>query len=545
MRSRRMGSMRTVLFLALCVFAGTTPDLYSQEPASNPVLQLPPTALTAENLEARLRAMEVLNRKLTAQLEETTRAIEQLKTLNSRVEELTTGQSTGASALVNPAAVADQRSPVPDYTEGGFTPFDPAPGYPGSNVVNPNRFPLRASFGAGFLLQTEDDRYRLQIHYESQVESRIWSQSDQLPANSGIFLPRQRFFFDGHITKWLEYELAINRGLNNINLLNAYLNVHLDDRLQFKFGRFFTPLPYDQYAISNYWMPTPERSPFTTNLGLNRQIGAMVWGYLFNERLDYAVGVFNGSRNSFESQNGNLDVAGYLNARPFQESEQMEFAKFLNIGTSVAFGRQDQSPVPVTFRIAGGSPDANIPGIATVPFLTLNSDVVERGDRLVGSVHAAYFYRSLSLIGEWQYGYGGYANAARPDSVKVPYGGFYATAGYFLTGEEIERRTRVKPKRPLIPINSNETRGFGAWEIAGRVAQLRLGQEVFDSGFADPALWSNSVVTTELGLNWYWNEYTKIYMFWLHGEFGNPVQYRPGQYQKSADMFWTRFQLYF
>ncbi len=509
------------------------------QPSPAPAALPPPGPPTTEQLAERLRAAEAANGQQA----------EQIKQLHERLTDLSnqlgvgTNGSSGAPAA--PAPPGTGGSPVPDYTEGGFAPFAPAPGYPGSNVINPNRFPLRASFGPGFQFQSDDDRFRFQVHYESQVEGRAWAQGDQLPANSGLFLPRQRFFFDGHITKWVEYELAINRGLNNINLLNAYINLHLDDRVQFRFGRFFTPLPYDQYAISNYWLPTPERSPFTTNLGLNRQIGAMLWGYLFEERLDYAAGVFNGSRNSFESPTNNLDVVGYVNARPFQEAEALPFAKFLNVGTSVAFGRQDQSPVPVTFRIGGGSPDANIPGVATVPFLTLNRDVVERGDRLVGSVHAAYFYKGLSLIGEWQYGYGGYASAARPESVRVPYGGYYVTAAYFLTGEEVERRTRVKPLRPLIPVNKDEKRGLGAWEVAGRVARLELGDEVFNSGFADPTIWSNSVTTTELGLNWYWNEYIKVYMFWLHGEFGEPVQYRPGRLQKSADMAWLRFQLYF
>ena len=111
--------------------------------------------------------------------------------------------------------------------------------------------------------------------------------------------------------------------MNNINLLNAYINLHFDDRFQFRIGRFFTPLPYDQYAISNYWLPTPERSIFTTNLSLNRQIGLMGWGYLFDKRVDYAAGIFNGSRNSFESLHNGVDFVGYLNARPFQESESL------------------------------------------------------------------------------------------------------------------------------------------------------------------------------------------------------------------------------
>ncbi|MBX7103566.1 MAG: OprO/OprP family phosphate-selective porin [Gemmataceae bacterium] len=506
--------------------------------------------MSLDQIAERLRAMEELNRKLAGQLEANSREhAEQLSQLRDRYAELSrrlegrpaTAEANEATANVAPGESA---SPVPDYTEGSFTPFAPAPGYPASNMFTGSRFPLTASFGPGFRLQSEKGDFSLNIHYESQVEYRNWSQ-DQLPANDGFFLPRQRIFFDGNLTKTIEYEFAINRGLNNINLLNAYLNFHFDDRLQLRMGRFFTPLPYEQYAVSNYWLLTPERSVFTSNLSLNRQVGAMAWGYLFDEQLDYAAGVFNGSRNSFESLNNSVDFVGYLNARPFQKSDTFQFAKFWNVGTSVAYGRQDQSPVPVTFRIAGGSPDTNIPGPATTPFLVLNNDVTERGERVVGSVHSAYFYKSLSLLAEWQYGFGNYASPAQPDAVRVPYSGFYVAGGYFLTGEEIERRTRLKPLRPLIPVKSDEQRGIGAWEFAGRVAQLKLGDEVFQAGFADANTWSNSVVTTELGVNWYWNEYIKMYMFWLHGDFGDPVQFRPGQFQKSADMLWLRCQLYF
>lgn len=423
--------------------------------------------------------------------------------------------------------------------EGGI------PDYFDLDVTSPYAFPEEITFGPGFQIRSKDQRFELQIHYESQIEGRLWSEDDQLPANSGFFLPRQRFFFNGQITEVVEYELAINRGVNNINLLNAFLNFHFDDRFMIRAGRFFTPLPYDQYAISNYWLLTTERSLFTTNLSLNRQIGVMAWGYLFDKRLDYAAGFFNGSRNSFESRNYGLDFVGYLNVRPFQDSVQLPFAKYLNLGASTAFGRQDQSPVPVTFRVGAGSPDANIPGIATVPFLVLNPDVIERGDRLLGSVHAAYFYRSLSLIGEWQYGYGNYAPSANAASLEVPFDGGYLMAGYFLTGEQIERRTRVKPLRPLVPLTRDEDRGWGAWEVVGRVSQLQLGDEVFSGGLADSSLWSNSAVTTEVGVNWYWNDYLKFYFLWLNADFDEPVRYRPGSLQQDAQMFWLRSQLYF
>jgi phosphate-selective porin OprO/OprP len=558
-----------VLGLSVALGAGFA-VVHAQESASNttatsaivgssPGAPTAPAPVSLEQLAERLRVMEAMNTKLIKELEQTRRDHDaQMKQILERLEKPSdrssdpnenAGRAGGKVDTAAPpndeAPSVDVETPVPDYTEGQFAPRTPAPGYRVPKQPLSKRSPIFGSFGPGFRFETENQEFRLKINYESQIEGRIWQQSDQTPANSGFFMPRQRIFFTGNITKPIEYEFSINRGFGTLNLLNAYINVHFDDRFELRIGRFFTPLPYDQYAISNYWLPTPERSLFTTNVGLNRQIGVMGWGYLFDKRLDYAAGVFNGSRNSFESLNNAVDFVAFLNTRPFQESESLQFAKSLNLGTSVAVGYQNQAAVPRSFRIAGGSPNSDVPGPGTVPVLILNPNVIERGERLLGSIHAAYFYKSLSLIGEWQYGYGSYATPTRPSSAQVPFSGFYVTGGYFLTGEQVERRTRVYPRRPFIPTKKGDPRGPGAWEVTSRVSQLRLGESVFSSGFADPNLWSNQATTTEVGLNWYWNEYIKIYAFWLHGEFGDPVQFRPGGSQRNADMFWLRFQLYF
>lgn len=507
-----------------------------------PVPPSPATDSIADGAIAnRLQAVEEQNRQLSERLERLSREYEeQMYQLREQLEGTPFDGKAADGTDLDPSA-----SPIPDYTEGNFAPMEAAPGYPGSNLISAGRMPLYATFGPGFQLRTKDEQFSLQVHYESQIELREWSPSRDNPGNSGFFMPRQRIFFTGTMTKNIEYELSINRGVNNINLLNAYLNFHFDDRLQVRIGRFFTPFLYDQYAISNYWLLTPERSLFTTNLSTNRQIGTMAWGYLWDKRVDYAVGVFNGSRNSFESLNNELDMVTYFNIRPFQESEDLPWMKFFNVGTSFTFGNQDQSPSPGNFRIGAGSPDTNIPSTATTPFLTLNSGVIEKGQRTMGSVHMAYYYNSLSLIGEWQYANAGYASAAQPSSRTIPFTGFYVSSGYFLTGEHVERRTRVKPLRPFVPLNKTDRRGPGAWELAGRVSQLRIGNQIFSEGFADPTIWTDSATTTELGMNWYWNDYMKFYAFWLHGDFAQPVQIRPGELNKSVDMLWLRCQLYF
>ncbi len=93
----------------------------------------------------------------------------------------------------------------------------------------PKKRPLKANFGPGFQLETDDEEFRLQIHVLSQVEARVWGRSDQFSANDGFFFPRQRFFFNGRITKPIEYVFSINRGLNSLDLLDAFLNFHFDD----------------------------------------------------------------------------------------------------------------------------------------------------------------------------------------------------------------------------------------------------------------------------------------------------------------------------
>ena len=80
------------------------------------------------------------------------------------------------------------------------------------------------------------------------------------------------------MTKPVEYTVSINRGFGGLDILDAFLNFHYDDRAQLKVGRFMTPFNYEQFAIQNMWLFAPERSLFTSNLGLNRQLGVQLWG---------------------------------------------------------------------------------------------------------------------------------------------------------------------------------------------------------------------------------------------------------------------------
>ena len=312
----------------------------------------------------------------------------------------------------------------------------------------------------------------------------------------------------------------------------------------FKVGRFKTPFSYEFYAMSGPDFVVPERSLFASNFGPNRQLGAMAWGQLWDKRIDYAAGFFNGNRLSFQDNNENKNIIAYLNARPFGgDDSTTPWLKNLNVGGSVDFGNESGTPLPNVLRTSiAASNSADALNIAP-PFLAFNKNVVESGYRSLWGAHVAYFYKHLTVMAEWDGGYASFARGTSPYRTRVPLNSYYATVGYFLTGETLERRGAIRPLRPF-DLRAGK-RGPGAWELQGRYSRLDLGQQVFADGLADPNLWTNGLYTVDLGMNWYLNEYAKIVMEWEHAVFDQPVQYRVDARQKTSDLFWLRFQVYF
>ena len=408
------------------------------------------------------------------------------------------------------------------------------------------RLPSRVEFGPGFQISSEDDEFQLQFHNLTQIDLRGYTQGGQDPVHGGFSIPRQRWYFSGRMTRSIEFYTTINRGFGTLDLFDAFINYRFDDRLMFKVGRFKTPLTYEFYAISAPDFIVPERSLFSSNFSPNRELGLMGWGQLFEKRLDYAAGFFNGARLSFQDNNDEKDLISYLNARPFgalKQDDPWSFLKSLNVGGSVDYGLQNSLPLPSVLRTSLAASNAADAVNIAPPFLSFNKNVIERGARSLWGAHIAYFYKGLSLLGEIQGGYQSYATTSPRNLTQVPVHAYAATGGYFITGETVDRRTQVEPLRPF-SLKKGQ-RGPGAIELQGRYSSLQVGRNVFGAGLADPNQWTNQLYTVDLGVNWYLNAYTKIVFEWEHAVFGNPVLYAPGHWQLTSDLLWARFQVYF
>ena len=436
---------------------------------------------------------------------------------------------------------------APSLSESAARPSRRAEGGAGGRA---NFMPVKGFYDKrryGFLLQDEDGEFELRVNSLLQVDARIYTQTDQSPVINDINVPRARLYFSGRATKPIEYQISLQRGNNSFDLLNAYVNFHYDDRLQVRLGRFKPPYTFEWYKMSIWEFFTPERSPFALNFGPNRQIGLMGWGFLFDERLEYAVALTGGGRNSYGDFNNAKDVMALLDYKPFYRSGSLALKNFA-IGGSVDQGKENNPLVPAVLRTSVNGSSSPVNGtsgdsLIAAPFLAFNSNVRERGDRQLWEIHATYFYKGLSLLGVWDSGHNDFALTApgsRP--VHVPVSGYFLQGAYLLTGETRERASLIAPNHPF-DLRPGKF-GLGAFEVQARYSGLTLGRQVFSAGLADPNLWTNRVDLLDVGLNWYLNKYVKVYFDWEHAVYGQPVYFRPGGLQKTSDMFWLRLMVY-
>ena len=549
-RLLRGGPMAFALASAGIASAQTPPV---PEPSVPAVTAADGTARVAE-LEARVRQLELMIQQMAAQ-----QAAGGSGGLAGGTGGLGGGSTGGGSAISTDTGstsntVATGAAPggnfptgVPAATGGSLAPGQSSP----PNPPPSNRFnmppttinsPLTGRFGPGFELKTADDEFVAQFHNLTQIDGRFYEQGSQNPVHDTFAIPRQWWIISGRITKPYEYFLSFQDAFDALNLLDVFLNVHYDDRLQFKFGRFKTPFTYEFYTQPVQGVISPELSLFFNNFALNRSIGFMSWGRLFNTTapLDYAVGLFNNALNSYVDTSDQKNILAYLNWRPFATFVDSPLENFV-FGGSVQAGTETNAPLPATFRTIVATSGNSVNG---VPFLTFNSNVRESGPRAFWDLHAAWYYKHLSLLAEWQSGYEDYALAtslAAHDRVGVE--SYYVQAGYFITGETVAGRNIVKPLRNF---DLRKGRfGPGAIELAARFNPLDLTKNVFTAGLVDPNLWTNNLYTIDTGFNWYQTQYSKFTFSWNHAVFGSPVLYNATARQKTSDLFLVRFQLYF
>ncbi|MEC9092979.1 MAG: porin [Planctomycetota bacterium] len=168
----------------------------------------------------------------------------------------------------------------------------------------------------------------------------------------------------------------------------------------------------------------------------------------------------------------------------------------------------------------------------------LDTGVIPGADnyQLLG-IEKVFNFGPLQLVGEYQTMF-----LERDAGADCNFHGGYVYASYFLTGEHMSwsRKSgtlgRIIPHENFLGTTSEDgscQSGAGAWQIAARYSWADLNSAGILGGEGE---------SLTIGLNWYWNPYSRVQLNWIHGSIADNGAIGTGG---DYDIIGTRFNVDF
>ena len=359
--------------------------------------------------------------------------------------------------------------------------------------------PLTATWQDGFVVQSADGDYRLQLGALVQADGRF--SLDQPPAIVNTFTMRKaRPIIAARIAKYFDLRLVPDFGNGTATLADGYLDTRFSAAFRVRAGKDKTPIGYEILTGDGYVL-FPERSLASSLVPL-RDVGVQAQGDVAGQKLSYAVGLFNGIPDGTTSSadvdtNGAKDAAGRVVVR-----SRSGFGAHLG-----ASAGNQRGPLP-SFRTS-----------ISQTWFSYAAGVTANGSHTRVSP-AVFVYRGpLGAFGEYVRSAQDVARAGVTQHVVNQ--AWDITASYVLTGEAASDRG-VRPKNPFDPAAHH----WGALQLLARRSHLDVDPLAFDSGLALAGS-SRRAHQTSIGLNWYPTYFVKWYAAYEHVEFHAATATRP------------------
>ncbi|MBI1791044.1 MAG: hypothetical protein HYR60_26240 [Acidobacteria bacterium] len=355
---------------------------------------------------------------------------------------------------------------------------------------------------------------RIDFRSKFQLDFRDFNPSQRSHDEQLFELHRGRLGIQGNFMKKFEYEVEYDLCKQKGDILcgdeidnhwrDVYVNFRHFRRFQIQAGRFKIPFGLEQ-------MTGPTRIDFALRsrpskyLAPARDTGIMLHGRFLHRGLNYQAGLFkNDGDNARDDENqptGQRTFAGRLTATPLRPLKVPGVLKTLEIGQSFT-----ESAVPEGLSGLRGKTFAK-------KVFFRHSNV--RGHRLRLGSEMQWTPGPFGLKGEFMHvreqrfgqGLGG---EDLPDQIER---GWYVSGSWVVTGEA--KAGGVRPRRDFLLGH-----GFGAWELAGRLEQLRFGSSEHPGrpsrSIRAANILPNSDRAWTFGVNWYLNRFLKVQLNGAH-----------------------------
>jgi len=316
--------------------------------------------------------------------------------------------------------------------------------------------------------------------------------------------------------------------------LDANFGVSVSKELQFKFGKFKSPVGLELLQ-SDSWTFFNERS-LVTNLVPNRDLGVQAGGDLFNGTVNYAVGIFGGVADGATSTNADFDndkdVVGRVFVSPFKNNAD-SVVQGLSFGVSASQGHEKTAAA----HTAGYKTDGQ------QTFFSYLATTIGDGQNWRVSPQLDFRKGSFGLQGEYVLSTVNVRPSATGTKAELQNKAWQAAAGYVLTGED-SSYNGVVPKTNFDFANGT----WGAFEVVARYSDLKIDDAAFPL-YASRTTNADQATALGLGLNWYLSKTVAFKIDYYQTKFGfspgSPAVSSTPILKQDEKAFITRFQVSF
>ena len=359
----------------------------------------------------------------------------------------------------------------------------------------------------GFFIRSQDNSYNLRIGGYMQADGRFYL-SEPKPTGSEFLIRRLRPYFEGTVGKYYDFRFMEDFGQGTTILEDAYADIHYWPEFRLRVGKFKEPVGLERLEEDRALKFVERGLP--TDLVPDRDLGFNFHGDLFAQRVEYALGLFNGTADNTATADGDnndgKDFAARIFVHPFADTS-LEYARQLGFGVAGTYGDERSTTIDSSYKSAG----QNV-------FFSYAKGVVAAGPRYRISPQADYYWKSFGLLGEFVQNTQrlllppSTGKAAHPRTISNQ--AWQLAATYLLTGEDATYG-QVKPRRNFDPIGG----GIGAWEVVARIDDLQIDRDVYKYGLASASTSSREAFEWALGVNWYLNPNVKMQFDYEHTGF--------------------------
>ena len=385
---------------------------------------------------------------------------------------------------------------------------------------------ITANSKDGLSIKSSDGSYSLKLGGYTQVVAREFADNKkgELGYASSIIPRRVRLQIQGTVARDFDYYIqpefgyantysystSVNQAINStpsaygVALQDAWIDWKYFPQATIKAGKFKIPFDLENLQDTRYTAFT--EIGLTGNLSPQRDLGVQLSGSLFDDILNYQVGIFSGAADK-ENGYGGYSTGGNTNSKsgvgrifikPFKDTN-IELIKGFGVGYAASYGKEKGTDLP-TYVSTGQAPVFAYNNVGATA-------VSAAGPQIRTEPQVYYYYKSLGILAEQvnskedlEYTSGGRVYRDKPTNKA-----FELTGSYVLTGEDASYNG-VTPRHEFDLSGGH----WGAFELVGRYGQLKLDHRIFDDGFSNLNTSISKENTWGTGINWYLNRNVKL-----------------------------------